>query len=108
MRNEANLRGEGFGWRQFAGRRRGLEVLQGFEGAEEHTVGGIDAAVEAGERVEGVLEGVAEGGAVLDLRVEKFFAGEIFVEAIDLIIPELGFDAAEAALDPFGGDEGVD
>jgi hypothetical protein len=64
--------------------------------------------VEAGEGVEGVLESVAEGGAVLDLGVEKFGLGEIFVEAIDLVIPELGFDAAEAALDPFGGDEGVD
>ena len=86
----------------------GLQVLQGFEGAEEHAVGRVDAAVEAGEGVEGVLIGVAERGAVLDLGVEKFFAGEIFVEALDLVVPELGFDAAEAALDPFGGDEGVD
>jgi len=82
--------------------------LQDFEGAEEQAVGGIDAAVEAGEGVEGVLIGVAERGAVLDLGVEKFGLGEIFVEAIDLVVPELGLDAAEAALNPFGGDEGVD
>ena len=31
-----------------------------------------------------------------------------FVKAFDAIVPELGFDAAEAALDPLGGDEGVD
>jgi hypothetical protein len=51
---------------------------------------------------------VAEGGVVLDGGVEKIGVGEIFVEAFDLVIPELGFDAAEAALDPLGGDEGVD
>jgi len=34
--------------------------------------------------------------------------GEIFVEAFNAVIPELGFDAAESALDPLGGDEGVD
>src|SRR5712671_4474411 len=51
---------------------------------------------------------MAERGAVLDLGVEEFGLGEIFVEAIDLVIPKLGFYAAEAALDPFGGDEGVD
>ena len=28
--------------------------------------------------------------------------------AFDLVFPELGFDAAEAALGPFGGDEGID
>ena len=44
----------------------------------------------------------------MDGGVEKIGVREVFVEAFDLVIPELGFDAAEAALDPLGGDEGVD
>ena len=122
-RNEANLRRKWLsrhgGWRfenwcfggRFDGRcggRGGLEVLESFESTEKHAVGAIDAAVEAGEGLEGVLVGMAERGIVLDLGVEELSAGKILVEAFDLIIPELGFDAAEAALDPLGGDEGVD
>jgi len=34
---------------------------------------------------------------VLDGGVEKIGVREVFVEAFDLVIPELGFDAAEAA-----------
>ena len=30
------------------------------------------------------------------------------VEDVDAVIPELGFDAAETPLDPFGGHKGVD
>ena len=44
----------------------------------------------------------------MDGGVDEIGVGEIFVEALDLVIPKLGFDAAEAALDPLGGDEGVD
>jgi hypothetical protein len=51
---------------------------------------------------------VAEGGIVLDGGVDEIGVGEVFVEALDLVIPKLGFDAAEAALGPLGGDEGVD
>jgi len=51
---------------------------------------------------------VAEWGIVLDGDVDEFGVSEIFVEAFDLVIPELGFDAAEASLDPLGGDERVD
>jgi hypothetical protein len=40
--------------------------------------------------------------------VDEIGVGEILVEALDLVIPELGFDAAEAALGPLGGDESVD
>jgi hypothetical protein len=47
---------------------------------------------------------VAERGIVLDGGVDEIGVGQIFVEAFDLVIPELGFDAAEAALDPLGGD----
>jgi hypothetical protein len=51
---------------------------------------------------------VAERGIVLDGGVDEFGVGEVLVQAFDAVIPELGFDAAEAALDPLGGDEGVD
>src|SRR5260370_36652776 len=76
-RNEANWRrkwlsGHG-GWR-FGNRsfglgkghglrnRGGLEVLEGFEGAEEHAIGGIDAAGEAGRRGVVVLGRVGREG----------------------------------------------
>jgi hypothetical protein len=51
---------------------------------------------------------VAERGIVLDRDVDEFGVGEVLVQAFDAVIPELGFDAAEAALDPLGGDECVD
>jgi len=96
------------------GRRLGLgglgvlEVLEDFEGTEIHAVSRINAPLNAGKGIESGMESVAEGGIVLDGGIEEIGVGEIFVEAFDLVIPELGFDAAEAALDPFGGDEGVD
>jgi len=86
----------------------GLEVLEGFEGAEEHAVCGIDSPLNASKGLESVLVGVTDWGIVLDRGVEKFFPSEVFVEAFDLVIPELGFDATETALDPFCGDERVD
>jgi hypothetical protein len=120
-RNEANWRCKWLswhgGWRFGNGHnrlggllrgRRGLEVLEDFEGAEVHAIGAVNAPLKAGKGIEGVLVGVAEGVIVLDGRVEEFGAGEVFVEAFDLVPPELGFDAAEAALGPLGKDEGVD
>jgi len=50
---------------------------------------------------------VADWGIVLDSGVDEFGVAEIFVEAFDAVIPELGFDAAEAPLDPLCGDEGI-
>jgi hypothetical protein len=85
-----------------------LKFLEGFEGAEVHAAGGFDAALEAGEGFEGVLIGVAEGGIVLEGGVDKFVAGEVLVQGPDLVGPEFGLDAAEAALGPLGGDEGID
>jgi hypothetical protein len=64
--------------------------------------------VNAGEGIDGGMESVSERGIVLDGGIDEIGVGKILVEAFDLVIPELGFDAAEAALDPFGGDEGVD
>ena len=96
------------------GRRLGLgglgvlEVLEDFECAEVHAVRGIDTALNSGKGIEGGMESVAEGGIVLDRGVEEIGVGEIFVEAFDAVVPELGFDAAESALGPLGGDEGVD
>jgi hypothetical protein len=37
-----------FGW---LGGRGGLELLEGFEGAEVHAIGGVDAALDAGEGI---------------------------------------------------------
>src|SRR5216684_2649536 len=80
----------------------GLEVLESFERGEEHAIGGIDAPLKARKRIECGVERVAERGIALDGRVDKFGAGKGLVEDVDAVIPELGFDAAEAALDPFG------
>ena len=110
MRNEANLRRKWLirhGGGRF-GNQGGLEILQSFERAEEHAVGSVDAALEARKGLESVLEGMAERGIVLDGGVDKIGVRKILVEAFDLVIPELRFDAAETALGPFGGDEGVD
>jgi hypothetical protein len=41
--------------------RCSLELLEGFEGAQVHAIGGIDAALNAGEGIERVAERVAEG-----------------------------------------------
>jgi len=86
----------------------GLEVLQGFESTKEHAVRTIDAPLNASKRIEGGVESVAERRIALDGRVDEFGAGEGLVEDVDAVIPELGFDAAEATLVPLGGDEGVD
>ena len=53
------------------------------------------------------MERVAERGIALDRRVDEFGAGESLVEDVDAVIPELGLDAAEASLDPFCRDKGV-
>src|SRR6266481_9804503 len=119
-RNEANWRRKWLSWHggcrfvnrcfRRAGRLgglgggRGLEVLEDFEGAEVHAISRIDAPLNGGEGIEGGVEGVAEGGIMLDGGVEEFGVGEIFVEAFDAIVPELCFNAAESALGPLGGD----
>ena len=45
---------------------------------------------------------------MLDGGVDEFGVGEVLIEAFDAIVPKLGFDEAEATLDPLGGDECVD
>jgi hypothetical protein len=85
----------------------GLEVHEDFEGAEVQAVGGIDAPLNTVEGIEGVVVGMAEWGIVFDGFVEEVGIGEVFVQAFDVVVPELGFDAAEAALGPLGGDKGI-
>jgi hypothetical protein len=86
----------------------GLEGLEDFEGAEVEAVGGIDAALNAVKGIEGAVVGLAERGIVLDGFVNVLAVGEGLVQAFDAVVPEVGFDAAEAALGPLGGDEGID
>ena len=92
----------------FLGGRGLLEVLEGFECAEEHAVGGFDAALEAVEGFDRVLVGMAEGRIVLDAGVDEIGMGKVLVEAFDLVGPELGLDSAETALGPLGGDQRID
>ena len=98
----------GLGSGDALGRGGGLEVVEGFEGTKEHAIGGIDAPLDASKGIEGGVESVAERGIALDGRVDEFGAGEVLVEDVDAVIPELRFDTAQASLDPLGGDEGVD
>ena len=49
------------------------------------------------------MVGLAEGGIVLDGFVNVLAVGEGLVQAFDAVFPEVGFDAAEAALGPLGG-----
>ena len=75
----------------------GLDFLEGREGAVVGAVGGVDAALEA---VEILAAGVADLG-----HLETF--GRV-VEAFEVVPPDLRFEGAEAALEPLGGDEGID
>jgi hypothetical protein len=77
----------------------GIQVLEFFEGAVVVAVGGIDAALEAGE----LLATTAEGHAQEMLRVR--FPDFRFLH---FAVPELGFGLAEAAEEPLAIDEGID
>ena len=86
----------------------GLEIHEDFEGAEVETVGRIDAPMEAVKGIDGVVVDMAEGPSVLEGVVGELGAGHVIVQAFDAVVPEVGFDAAEAALGPLGGDQGID
>ena len=60
-------------------------------------LGGVDAALEV---VEVFVVAVVDLG-----HLEPF---DRVVEALDVVLPELRFEGAEAALEPLGGDEGID
>jgi hypothetical protein len=77
------------------------------EGTEVHAVAVFDAALEAAKGFESVLVGVADGRIVV-WAGRSIRHGEVLVEAFDLVGPQLGLNAAEAALGPLGGNEGID
>ena len=78
------------GWWLGAGRVFSLETLKLVEGTTVVALGGVDAALEAGEVVAVVAEGLSEG------------------DFEDRILPHLALDSAEAAEEPFAIDEGID
>jgi len=75
----------------------GLEVFEVIEGVAVGAAGGIDAALEAFEVVAVVGVGLGEDDRIFGLP-----------EVIDLLVPDLGFDGAEAAEEPFALDHGVE
>jgi hypothetical protein len=99
--------GEGFelgrragGEGRLTGRRDGLKPLQLFEGAVVRALGGINAALDASESVEGVEEGIAEG---------TFFAEAVPALGVqEFGFPELSLDFTEAAEQPFRLNKGID
>ena len=75
----------------------GLEALEILEGVAVVALGGVDAALEAGELVGVFTVGLAEGDFVVGFEGGK-----------RAFLPKLGFDDAETAEEPIGVDEGVD
>jgi len=69
-----------------------LEAAEFAEGVVVVALGGIDAALEAGEDVAVIGEDFAEGD----------------IEDVPGVFEELGVDGAESAEEPLGIDEGVD
>jgi len=99
LRNEAIFRDRRLdGWSYGGGFGVGLGAFGGLEAAEFAeggvvvALGGIDAALEAGENVAVFFEDQAEGD----------------VEDVQGVFPELCLDGAQAAEDPFAIDEGID
>jgi hypothetical protein len=76
---------------------RFLEAPDGLEGAVVAALGGIDAAMEAGQRVLAAHEGAAGR--------DKIFLGTPRMHAV---VPDLGLGLAEAAELPLGGYHGID
>jgi hypothetical protein len=75
----------------------GLDFLEGGEGAVEGALDGVDAALET------LVGGVAAVVGLSDL--EALDRAE---NAVDVDLEELRLEGAEAALEPLGGDEGID
>jgi hypothetical protein len=75
----------------------GLDFLEGGEGAVEGALDGVDAALET------LVGGVAAVVGLGDL--EALDRAE---NAVDVDPQELRLEGAEAALEPLGGDEGID
>jgi hypothetical protein len=75
----------------------GFQALEFFQGAVVGALGGIDAALEAGEGICAAAEGLA-GWAV-------FFQGP---GILHFAFEDLGVDSSKAAEQPFVVDEGID
>ena len=78
-------------------RAAGLSLLESFEGAQVGAPGGVHAALQAHEDLAGAGKGVAQRGVLIRT-----------ISVLHEVLPELGFDGAEAALEPFGMDQGID
>jgi hypothetical protein len=74
-----------------------LEFLERQEGAMEGALGGVDAALEAAEGVAVVVVGLGD--------LEPLDLPENGLDAVGI---ELRLEGAEAALQPLGGDQGID
>jgi len=91
------------GWRGLGlrgigdGRALGFEALEAIEGPMEGALGGVHAALEADEFLAGLAEDVAEGSGGVEVGGVLHFVGE-----------ELGFEAAEAAHEADGVNDGVE
>lgn len=98
-------KGRGAGWLRSPGREGirlaalGIQALEFFEGAVVVAVGGIDAALEAGELLATVVE--AQAHEALRVRFPD-------LRFLHFALPELGFGLAEAAEEPLAIDEGID
>ena len=79
-----------------------MEALQLGEGAVVRALGGIDAALQAGEAVVGAAVDVAERSLFVQFGVYGL-AG-----VFDFVSPGFGFNAGKAAEEPIGADEGID
>ena len=84
------------------GRAAGAEALQLSEGAVVGALGGIDAALEAGEAIIDTAIDVADGRVLIQ------FGEDGFASAFDFVGPQLGFEAGKALEEPIGADERID
>jgi hypothetical protein len=83
--------------------------LEDLEGAEVEAVSTVNTPLNAEKGIDGVRVGVAEGREwrCWTWRKVRYF-GVGGVERFVAGIPEFGLDAAESALGPLSGDEGID
>ena len=94
-------RGLGAGGRGMIGFGFGVgeEAAEVLQGTEVVALRGIDAALETGEDF---------GAAVQNVAGEMGLGLAVIVEQADEVAPKVGFDLAETAHLPLGGDESVD
>jgi hypothetical protein len=79
-----------------------LEALQLRQRAKVRALGGIDAALQAGERIAGASIHVAKESVLLGLR------NGVLAGFLDVVGPQFRFQPGEAAEQPIGANEGID